>query len=215
MVFCVTRSKVLSAAVLSLLAAITFVSGFACCLYLKGAVEAPAAEILRQKYLARQGDAPPLLRAEILAALRIFQDGYVKRDSRELDSFMRRAFTEDDDVLLLGTDGAEWARGYRAVGQFIKADWEGWGDFRSAVDDSIVWCSGDVAWLATVGTVHFEQANRPIRFTAVLTRHQDRWLFRQVHFQWDGSPQTRLALMRKSFQEFVQRFKNPQRTPAP
>jgi hypothetical protein len=203
-----TRNRAQSVAAFSLLTTVAFVSGFASCLYLKRTLpESPVAENLRQEYLVQQGDASPPLRSQIIAALKTFQDGYSKRDPRELDSFMRRAFSESDDVLLLGADGTEWVRGYSAVGQFIKTDWEGWGDFRFAVDDSVIWCSGDVAWVASVGTVHLERSNRPIRFTAILTRHNDQWLFRQVQFQWDGSAQNRLALIQGRIQGFVKRFR--------
>ena len=98
---------------------------------------------------------------------------------------MHRLFPESDDVLLLGTNGGEWIRGFRAVGELIRSDWQYWGDFRFAVEDSIVWGSGDVAWIASVGTVHGPNWDRPVRFSAILTRNGDNWLFRQVHFQWD------------------------------
>jgi hypothetical protein len=122
----------------------------------------------------------------VTAALKAFQDGYIKRDPKELDSFMRRVFPEDDDILLLGADEGEWVRGHRAVAEFIGNDWSQWGDFRFAVDDSIVWSSGDVAWIASVGAVHDQQVDRPLRFSAILTRHGNDWLFRQVNFQWDA-----------------------------
>ena len=98
---------------------------------------------LRKQYL-QAGDAPLSVRAGVLAALTDFQEGYVKRDPKELDAFMNRLFPKNDDILLLGTDAGEWARGYPAVGEFIRTDWLNWGDFKFAVDDSIVWSSGDV-----------------------------------------------------------------------
>lgn len=142
---------------------------------------------VRKAYLTQPGDATPAERAGVLVALRGFQDGYVKRDPKDLDAFMNRLFLKDDDVLLQGTDSGEWVRGYSAVGEFIRADWTGWGDFRFAVDDSIVWCTGDVAWIASVGTLRQHGSERPLRFSAVLTRHGNDWRFRQVHFQWDDS----------------------------
>jgi len=63
------------------------------------------------------------VRAEVLAALGVFQDGYIKRDPKKLDSFMDSLFPESDDILLLGTDADEWARGRRAVADFIRTDW--------------------------------------------------------------------------------------------
>jgi hypothetical protein len=138
------------------------------------------------------------VRAGVLAALTDFQKGYVKRAPKELDAFMNRLFLKDDDILLLGTDAGEWARGYPAVGEFIRTDWLNWGDFRFAVDDSTVWSSGDLAWIASIGTVHERGSDRPLRFSAILTRHGNRWLFRQVHFQWDDRDPSPADLLRPS-----------------
>lgn len=140
---------------------------------------------LQKTYLIHPGDAPAPVRAGVVAALRAFQDGYARRDPKQLDSFMQRLFAPNDEVLLLGADAAEWIRGYRPVSQFILSDWLRWGEFRFSVDDSMIWSSGDVAWIASAGTVHTRRSDRPIRFSAVLTRNGDAWIFRQVHFQWD------------------------------
>jgi hypothetical protein len=151
---------------------------------LHGNADAPSD--LRAQYLRRPGNAPPAVQAGVLAALRDFQQGYAKRDPKDIDPFMSRLFANDSDVLILGTDRSEWARGYSAASDFIRADWLGWGNLRLAVDDSIVSSYGDVAWIATVGTVHFKGYDRPVRLSAVLTRNGNRWLFRQVQFQWEG-----------------------------
>ena len=158
-----------------------FAFGFVACLHLKSF----ASDELRRQYLLQKGDAPALVRAKVIASLRAFQDGYVRRDPKELDSFVHRLFADNDEILLLGTDAGEWVRGHRAVAEFIGDDWAKWGDFRFAVDDSVVWSSGDVAWIASVGVVNEQGVNRPLRFSAILTRHGSDWLFRQVSFQWD------------------------------
>jgi hypothetical protein len=161
----------------------SFAFGFISSPYLKTATPSD----LRHQYLLQEGNAPPSVRSGVLAALRVFQEGYLKRDPTSLDSFMSRLFSENDDVLLLGTDATEWVRGYRAVREFIKGDWLYWGDFRFAVDESIIWSSGDVAWIASVGVVHKQRSgsDRPVRFSAILVRNGRNWLFRSVHFQWD------------------------------
>jgi hypothetical protein len=64
----------------------------------------------------------------------------------------------------MGTDANEWIGGYRAIREFIKEDWLHWGDFRFAVDESIIWSSGDVAWMASVGVVRSARSDRPVRF---------------------------------------------------
>ena len=169
----------------------------------------PVRSDVRKAYLARVGDATPSDRSSVLVALREFQDGYVKRDPKELDTFMNLLFVKDEDVLLLGTDSGEWIRGYSAVSEFIRTDWTSWGDFRFSVDDSIVWCAGDVAWIVSIGTVGEHGSERPVRFSAILTRHGSNWHFRQMHFQWDDSapddvslrhPRTYFTLLKRVLQ---------------
>ena len=194
MAFGLTRKRIVSALTVALFVLGAFTFGFVSSLHLKSGVSSD----LRKQYLLPAGDAPPSVRAGVLAALRDFQEGYVKRDPKELDSFMNRLFSKKDDILLLGTDAGEWARGYPAVGEFIRADWMNWGDFRFAVDDSVVWSSGDVAWSASVGVVHEQGMDRPLRFSAILTRNDGNWFFRQVHFQWDERDPSPADLLRPS-----------------
>ena len=139
----------------------------------------------RAAYLQHAGDAPPLVRLGVLIALRAFQAGYIQRDPKDLDSFMSRLIAKNDDVLILGTDAGEWVRGYPAAAEFIRADWQSWGDFRFDVDNSVICSSGDVAWIASIGEVHFRGSDRPVRFSGVLTRDGNNWLFQEMHFQWD------------------------------
>jgi ketosteroid isomerase-like protein len=202
------RKGVCSALAAVLLVFGGFASGFVACLHLKIA----ASSDTRQQYLQQAGDALPPVRAGVLTALRAFQDGYIKRDPKDLDSFMSRLFRQSDDVLILGTDAGEWVRGYPAAARFIRTDWLAWGDFRFAVDDSVIWSSGDVAWVASIGAVHSKGGDRPLRFTAVLTRDGDHWLFREVNFQWDDSdpgpaallhPHTYMRLVRLAFRRMT------------
>ena len=192
--FGLNHNKILAALAIALLVFGGFTFGFIANLHLKSA----ASSHLRHQYLLQTGDAPPSVRTGVLAALRAFQEGYVKRDPRELNSFMYRLFPQNDDILLLGTDADEWARGYPAAAEFIRADWLKWGDLRFAVDDSIIWSLGDVAWIASIGVVHVQGADRPLRFSAILTRNGTTWLFRQVQFQWDDREPRPSDLLRSS-----------------
>ncbi|HWG59333.1 MAG TPA: nuclear transport factor 2 family protein [Candidatus Acidoferrales bacterium] len=139
-------------------------------------------------YMADRGDAPAAARAGVLASLQAFQDGYAARDPRRIDSFMQSLFPRDEPIVLTGTDAGEWREGYEPVRRSIAADWRSWGDVQLDVRDSVVSESGGIAWLATVGKVRMTHSSRPIRFTAVLARKGDKWLFRQVQFQWDERP---------------------------
>jgi hypothetical protein len=80
------------------------------------------------------------------------------------------------------------------------------------VDHSVVWSLGDVAWVASVASLQSKDSARPIRFTAVLTRNGNRWVFRQIHFQLDQTdpeqadilnPHTYFRLARKEFQKLT------------
>ena len=185
MTYGLTRKWAFFVVAAALIALGGFGFGFVACLHLKSAVS----NEIRQKQLLQAGNAPLAVRAQVLSSLRAFQAGYVNRDPRNVDSFMKELFPNDDQILVIGTEGgtSEWARGHLAATEFIRADWQEWGDFRFNVDNSILWSSGDVAWAASVGTVRFHEWERPVRFTAILTREGDTWRFRQLHFQWDDN----------------------------
>ena len=147
-------------------------------------------------YLSYKGDAQEPVRAEVLASIRAFQSGYTKRDPAILPTFMEQLFPKNQDVLVLGTDSGEWIEGYPRVGDFIAGDWRGWGDVRLDVDNAMVSADHDVAWVTTTGTVGTRSLpTRAIRFAAVLTRSNNRWLFRHIQFQWDDRPETLAELL--------------------
>jgi len=150
-------------------------------------------------YLGDKGDAQEPVRAEVLASIRAFQSGYTKRDPALLPTFMEQLFPKNRDILVLGTDSGEWIEGYQRVGDFIAGDWRGWGDLRLDVDNAMVSADNDVAWVTTIGTVgKGPLPARAIRFAAVLTRSNGRWLFRHIQFQWDDRPETLAELLRWS-----------------
>lgn len=167
---------------------IGFALGFISCLRLKSGTSS----VLLERQLLHSGDASPEVHAQVLQTLRAFQEGYARRDPHALDAFMLSLFPSDEDILLLGTESgaSEWAHGYSSATEFIRRDWQQWGDVRLDVDHADVWSMGDAAWLVTVGSVKTKMENKPIRLTAILTRRGDRWVFRQLQFQLDqSSPQ--------------------------
>ncbi|RPJ52053.1 MAG: hypothetical protein EHM21_01185 [Chloroflexi bacterium] len=167
--------------------------------------------------------------------LRQFQEGYDYRDTSRLEAF-RSLFVSEDELEVIGTGaiepgGYEWCLGPDAACDLVKNDWEGWGDLLLDVTDARIHVLGDVAWLATTGTVTMDlepvdtvrdflsylqevakkedgnprarlldilrsgtntlfEAERgkeyiwPLRFTAVLIRQDDRWLFHQIQFSF-------------------------------
>ena len=177
------RKKLLAAFTAVILLVIAFIAGFVSCMRLRTTT---SNEILTRQ-LATPGNATSAVRDTVLTSLRAFQDGYAKRDQQNLGSFMSDLFPKDDDVLILGTEGGakEWVRGRPAAARFIATDWQHWGELQLDVAHAEVWSSGDVAWVATIGTVRFAKGERPLRLMAVLARESGGWVFRQLHFQWD------------------------------
>jgi len=89
--------------------------------------------------------------------LQSFQEGYRARDLAQLDAFMA-LFVADEQLEVIGTNAvgpgqAEWCRGVAATRQLIANDWQFWGDVVFDVDGAHISLLGDVAWLATTGTV--------------------------------------------------------------
>jgi hypothetical protein len=136
-------------------------------------------------YTILAGDASEDVSIAVKRALQEFQDGYTSRDPRQLSTFMDRLFPNDEHILVCGTDAGEWIQGRASVQRFIGGDWTSWGSVRLATNEPVISSSGDVAWLATTGTVIFHDRPRTIRFLAVLQRTGDRWVFRQIQCQWD------------------------------
>ncbi len=89
--------------------------------------------------------------------LQEFQQGYTHRDVKKLDEF-RKLFVPEDDLEVIGTGaiepgGDEWCLGLEAACNLVRNDWEGWGDLVLDVADARIHVLGEVAWLATTGTV--------------------------------------------------------------
>src|SRR5580692_4727694 len=125
--------------------------GFACGWFARKHMQDSLPAQTRKLYLEQPGDAPPEVRAGVILALNELQDGYRKRDVNNLNAFMDQLFARDQDVLILGTGGGEWVRGYANATELIRADWTIWGNLRFVADNAIVWSTGDTAWIATVG----------------------------------------------------------------
>jgi hypothetical protein len=87
--------------------------------------------------------------------LQQFQDGYMKRDLDQLDSFMG-LFAQNQDVELIGIGAAErggyeWFEGLDKIKEIIQSDWEYWGEVSIDVQGAKISVNGDIAWLSTTG----------------------------------------------------------------
>jgi hypothetical protein len=150
-----------------------------------------------QAYVEDKGNASAAVRSGVLRSMNDFQDGYTRRDPAQLEAFMRTVFPSEGNMRVIGSEVNEWKNGPAAVSQLVKTDWQYWGNLKLAIDDTVIDSEGEVAWLATTGTVAWPSYTRSLRFAAVLTRHDDRWLFRQIVFQWDERPVTLSDLLAK------------------
>ncbi len=133
------------------------------------------------------GNATPAVRAGVIHQLEQFQDGYIRRDTSQLDAYMDRVFSRDRPIVL-GTMPGEIYVGYTDITRLVKEDWESWGDCRFRLDQTEVSSSGDVAWFATVGRVKFDLSRfliLPLRLTGVMVNESGTWKVRQAQFQFD------------------------------
>ena len=133
------------------------------------------------------GNATPEIRAAVLNQLERFQEGYTRRDAKQLYTYMDGVFSRERPVLL-GTMPGELYVGYPQVTEIIREDWESWGDCRFRLDQTHISAAGNVAWFATVGSVKFDLSRYlvlPLRLTGVMVKENGVWKVRQAQFQFD------------------------------
>ena len=92
---------------------------------------------------------------EIYSLLQAFQDGYTRRDTSQVDSFLE-LFTTDAEVI--GTNGVkpgvdEWYLDRASARELVEGDWQGWGDLRLDLESMSVHSRGEVGWIAASATV--------------------------------------------------------------
>jgi len=134
-----------------------------------------------------KGNAPDSIRKEVLVQLHKFQDGYTKRDTGQVGSFMNSLYSKDN-ILILGTMPGEIFSGYKRATELVKSDWESWGDCRFAMDSANISSEGNVAWFSARGYVKFDLSSMlviPLRLTGLMVKEDGTWKFKQQQFQFD------------------------------
>jgi hypothetical protein len=134
-----------------------------------------------------KGNAPDSIRNEILLQLHKFQDGYTKRDVKQVQPFMQSLYSTDN-ILVIGTMPREIYTGYDRATELVKTDWESWGDCRFAIDSAGISSNGMTAWFALRGYVKFDLSPLlvlPLRLTGVMVKEDGTWKFQQQQFQFD------------------------------
>lgn len=133
------------------------------------------------------GNAPDSTRMEIIGQLKKFQDGYSRRDSKDIDTFMQSLYSREN-ILILGTMPNEIYSGYENAARLVESDWDSWGDCRFETDSANISSSGNTAWFSTRGYVKFDLTKLlviPLRLTGVMVKEENVWKFRQQQFQFD------------------------------
>jgi len=138
-------------------------------------------------YLYEKGNASPEVRSEILEQLVLFQEGYDKRDTTILDSYMDALFSKEN-ILILGTMPAEIYSGYVEAADLVSSDWLYWGDVQMLVESANISASDSVAWFSMIGHVVFDMSSwldLPLRVSGIMVMEEQGWKFQQLQFQFD------------------------------
>ena len=134
-----------------------------------------------------KGNAPDSTRKEVLAQLHKFQEGYTKRDTSQVETFLNSLYSKEN-LLVAGTMPGEIYIGYEQAGELVKSDWESWGDCRFAMDSAHISSNGGTAWFSARGFVKFDLSHllvMPLRFTGVMVKEEGTWKFQKQQFQFD------------------------------
>ena len=124
---------------------------------------------------------------EIIDLLNKFQDGYSKRDLKNIDTFMQSLYSREN-ILILGTMPGEIYSGHEKATRLVKSDWDSWGDCKFEIDSANISSSGNTAWFSTKGYVKFDLSNLlviPLRLTGIMVKEDHEWKFQQQQFQFD------------------------------
>ncbi len=139
-----------------------------------------------KEYRFGKGNASDTVRAEILHQLVQFQDGYTKRDTSILHTFVSNLVSADS-ILILGTMPREIRITSNQATQLIEDDWRSWGDCRFLMENANISASGATAWFTTIGTVRMDGIGLllPLRLSGVMVKESETWKFQQMQFQFD------------------------------
>ena len=144
---------------------------------------------LQDSYIFSKGNAPDSIRAEIIVQLNLFQDGYTKRDTTLIKSFMQQLFAEEN-ALILGVMPNEICIGQKGVKRLLFGDWNRgrWGDCKFLIENTNISSNGNVAWISTIGNVKMDLSSYlvlPLRLTGVMVKENGFWKFQQLQFQFN------------------------------
>ncbi len=143
----------------------------------------------QDSFIFSKGNSPDSIRTEIIDQLNKFQDGYTKRDTSLIKSFMQQLFAEEN-ALILGVMPNEIFIGQKGVKRLLFGDWNRgrWGDCTFLIENTNISSHGDVAWVSTIGNIKMDLSSYlvlPLRLTGVMVKENGFWKFQQMQFQFD------------------------------
>jgi len=98
-------------------------------------------------------------------------------------SFFERHFSQQEGVLAIGTDPAEWWEGYAAITGVFKTQLEEAGGFEVLPGTPRAYCDGLIGWVAgRPGIKLLDGTEISARLTAVFQKEQAGWKIVQWHF---------------------------------
>ena len=122
----------------------------------------------------------PSLEMQIREALERFNNLVSTRNLRILEEF-----SPSDDVLLVGSDSGEIAKGSRELEAFFTRIFSRETTFSWEWERLDIAQAGETAWFFAEGEVilnsNYERRKNPYRVSGVLQRQDNRWLWKQYH----------------------------------
>lgn len=98
-------------------------------------------------------------------------------------AFFERHFSQNDGVLAIGTDPAEWWSGYATISRIFREQMQEAGGFRILADSPEAYCEGTAGWVAGRPTLMLPDGVQvPVRLTAVFLKEEGAWKIVQWHF---------------------------------
>lgn len=98
-------------------------------------------------------------------------------------AFFETHFSQQDGVLAIGTDPAEWWPGHATISKVFKAQLQEAGGFRVLADEPLTRREGSVGWVAGRPILKLPDGTpMPMRLTAVFHQEAGSWKIVQWHF---------------------------------
>lgn len=98
-------------------------------------------------------------------------------------AFFERHFSQQDGVLAIGTDPAEWWTGHATISGVFKAQLQETGGFKLLPGTAQAFRDGSTGWVAGQPTLTLpDNSQIPLRLTAVFHEEPGGWKIVQWHF---------------------------------